>query len=224
MDRNGTTPADMNLDRNVTIPADMNLGGNGTTPTDMSENKNVAKEVRHYFTSAASTMIGIGVFMVLLSFIGFFGAFKESRRLLLCYAFVLMPIVLVQIAGIILLVIYQENMNTRISTFLESTLDYYGRSSHVTKYWDNKFERFDCCGGNGDFNDNTSMILPDVCAIKEMRNIKPDEKAAINGCLEKVFGSMKDDILYAIIITAVVIVIEILAIAFALGLNISGLA
>ena len=186
----------------------INLVANGTIPESGEEQTEVKKEVDYYFTFAALIIIGTGAFIVLLSLLGCFGAIKESKCLLITYASFVIFITLVQSTGIILSAVFQIQLQNHISTFLTSSLKYYGREDHITQYWNTKMEHLNCCGVNGKDDFIKNMNATDVC-----------RDHAETGCLTKVIQVIKDDLHYAIIIAAAVILTEILGIAFALGLN-----
>ena len=206
----------------------IDLISNTTSETNTSEDaEKVKTEVDYYFTFASLVIIGTGAFIVLLSLVGCFGAIKESKCLLILYALVVILITMAQSIGIILSAVYQEQLKNHISTTLQPFLQHYGNESDIKKIWDVKMTNLNCCGVKGweDFKGlkpPTIEIAPVCCNPNQSCNvatISDNKNSSVPGCVEKVFTDMKDQWMHAIIIAAVVILIEILGIAFALGLT-----
>ena len=212
----------ISVDKSSLIDLIGNSTNNAQTIKPRHPVEDPGQEVNYYFTLASLIIIGIGSFIVLLSLVGCFGAIKESKCLLISYSTVVILITIVQSIGIILSAVYQKELKTHMSTYFKSTLKYYGHRDIVDTYWNGKMNKLDCCGVHGyeDFN-KTLTKLPTKCCIQDVtfctKGIANKEKKT--GCLDKVYEVINDHLHYLIIIAAVVIITEILGIAFALGLN-----
>ena len=118
-------------------------------------------------------------------------------------------------------------MKEHISKAFTPVMKHYGNDSLTTQVWNLKMTSLECCGINGyeDFKDlNKSINIASICCnIDDSEctagSITQNKNDSILGCVDKVFTDMKDEWMHAIIVAGVVIAIEILGIALALGLT-----
>lgn len=102
---------------------------------------------------AAYILIAIGAFVLIISFLGYCGALKESRVLLTAYGIFLIIIFLLQIVVILLCTLYKPQADHHTKTFLKDSLEkYYTTESQrnaVTLSWDHVMAQMGCCGVEG---------------------------------------------------------------------------
>ena len=200
------------------------LIGNVTKIENKGEENSKEAEVSYYFTVGSVMIIGTGSFIALLSMIGFFGAIKHSKCLLVSYVSAVITITLVQIAGMILLAVFQRELENHVIKFLQKTLHYYEHEEHVTTAWDIKMERLNCCGviGYEDFNTTLSDNLPKFCCPEHATNCTVDflknqtREELKPGCFTEVYNTIKGNVHYDVLIVSAAIVTNILGIASAL--------
>lgn len=102
---------------------------------------------------AAYILIALGAFILIISFLGYCGAIKESRVLLTAYSIFLIIIFALQIALILLYTFYKSQADEHTKGFLKSTLNkYYTTGTEedaVTRGWDVVMSQMSCCGVDG---------------------------------------------------------------------------
>ena len=82
----------------------------------------IKSELDILFSYAGGIVVAVGTFVVILSVIGFFGLFKNSRCLLMLYVFVITILTIAQTVAIVLAAVYQDLLNEHLTEFLNSTL------------------------------------------------------------------------------------------------------
>ena len=198
----------------------------------------VNAELNSFFTTAGGIVLGIGIFIFGLSFVGFVGVLRKSRCLLMTYVFVTTVLTLLQTITIILAAVFEKQLEQHIQTFLKGTLEDYGSDKSVRAVWNRKMKSLDCCGVNGytDFknltesNDTSGNVLQEIiehCCNPNVFSCKvdPSRIEALNsnnvkkGCSNIAFQKFKDHYYADIILVAILIITNGLAIAAALGMN-----
>ena len=88
----------------------------------------------------AYILIAAGAFIFIISFLGYCGAIKESRVLLTAYGLFIIIIALLQIAAIVLAILYRSDAEDQTQKFFLHTIrKYYTHKSQrdaVTLSWD----------------------------------------------------------------------------------------
>ena len=88
----------------------------------------------------AYILIAAGAFIFIISFLGYCGAIKESRVLLTAYGLFIIIIALLQIAAIVLAILYRSDAEDQTKKFFLHTIrKYYTHKSQrdaVTLSWD----------------------------------------------------------------------------------------
>ena len=198
----------------------------------------VNTELNTFFTTAGGIILGIGIFVFCLSFVGFVGVLRKSRCLLMTYVFVTTVLTLLQTITIILAAVFEKQLEQHIQTFLKGTLEDYGNDKSVRAVWNKKMETLNCCGVTGytDFknltesNVTSEMVLQDIikhCCNPNVFSCKVDPSTieALNsnnvkqGCSNIAFQKFKDHYYADIVLVAILIITNGLAIAAALGMN-----
>lgn len=130
----------------------------------------------------AYILIALGAFIFIVSFLGYFGALQENRFLLTAYGLFLIIIFALQIAGIVLTLVYQKQADQQGRMLLKNSLitSYTGRPNRntVTLSWDLVMANMKCCGVNNytDFLEARQFVnnareeglgrkVPEACCI-----------------------------------------------------------
>jgi len=130
----------------------------------------------------AYILIAAGAFIFIISFLGYCGAIKESRVLLTAYGLFIIIIALLQIAAIVLAILYRSDAEDQTQKFFLHTIrKYYTHKSQrdaVTLSWDFMMAEFNCCGvhSSEDFSQATEFlkyardegegqIIPEACCM-----------------------------------------------------------
>ncbi|XP_064597749.1 tetraspanin-18-like [Liolophura sinensis] len=99
----------------------------------------------------AYALISVGVVILFLSLLGFIGACKESKCLLILYGVVVLVLVLIQLSAIILAVLFRDKIERELISFLNTTLvDHYeghfDSKEPFSVLWDGYQISGECCG------------------------------------------------------------------------------
>lgn len=121
--------------------------------------------------TASIVFIAVGAFLFIVSFAGCCGAIKESPCLLVLYIFIVVALMLVQIAAVVLLVLFKSAVEDKTMNFMHQTIKekYVGISADenekitesldpVSISWDFLMAYFECCGATNytDFRVNAT--------------------------------------------------------------------
>lgn len=186
--------------------------------------------------------ICLGVFIVLISGMGLFGACCKVKCLLIMYAVLVIIIVIVQCVCIGLWVAMKDQVDTTVKSKMNDVLNQYqgySTTHEVSVGWNLLFIGFDCCGveavhatsNNNEFAGSywvnngaagSKKIPPSCCSAATETNYATYTEAACTdtitsgyrtkGCYEK-FNDFIDKYQYwAIGVSATLIVIEIIAV------------
>ncbi|XP_034396790.1 leukocyte surface antigen CD53 [Cyclopterus lumpus] len=169
------------------------------------------------FTSANMLLIS-GIVITCVSFLGFLGALKENRCLLLTFFLVLFILMLVELTAACLLLMYEGQIASMVKDDLNKGLEKAkGKNVNTTDVmseWDVVQEKLDCCGVHNwtDWGDK----VPESCCLTDCRtqNAKYREK----GCLETLKNLFEENFLTTGISVIVLCIIEVLGMCFAMTL------
>lgn len=192
--------------------------------------------------NAAYILIALGAFIFILSFLGYCGSIKESRVLLTAYGIFIIIIFCLEIAVIVLAVVYKEShVDLHTKKFLSDTLkDHYtvgnGKDA-VTFTWDHIMSNFKCCGVNNyeDFaniknftmNARPNQLIPEACCkLSDNGTFVPEDPNCVtnpsstnsymdSGCFDAINNLFKTELDMVIIPVVCVVAVEILAAVFA---------
>ncbi|XP_053200947.1 CD151 antigen-like isoform X1 [Panonychus citri] len=98
------------------------------------------------YVASASILIGTGLVVAIISFLGSIGAWREIRCMLITFFFILAMIFLTMLAGGILGYIFRSEVDERMHSEMVMTIRLYGNDSKVTESWDAVQRNFNCCG------------------------------------------------------------------------------
>ncbi|KAI4876683.1 hypothetical protein NFI96_012360, partial [Prochilodus magdalenae] len=161
--------------------------------------------------TVANGLFIIGIFITCVSFLGFLGALKENRCLLISF-FTLMFLVMVgELALASFLLMYENTINDGIEKELMKSLEKQKNGTNIE--WDAIQKTFHCCGVN---NASDWQSIPTSCC-----STTPCEKAGPywkDGCYSKLKAWFDDNLLSTGIGVIIVCSIEVLGMCFAMTL------
>ncbi|XP_076023614.1 leukocyte surface antigen CD53-like [Genypterus blacodes] len=164
-----------------------------------------------------STLLLIcGTIITCISFLGFLGALKENRCLLLTFFLLLFILMLAELSAACILLMNDEKVGKWLEKDLEDGLkkiqkDLANNSTTELKDWDWMQIEFECCGvkNSSDWGAN----VPDSCCVTS-----PCDKQKRQGCLSKLTIWFEENFLYVGISVIFLCIIEVLAMCFAMTL------
>ncbi|XP_059469010.1 uncharacterized protein LOC132192849 [Neocloeon triangulifer] len=166
----------------------------------------------------AIILIGIGGFIFCIAFLGCCGAIKESTCMLRTFGFILLIIFLIQMIGDILVFVYKEEVNFKIESKIQNSLQNYGKDGVQKTLWDTIQRELKCCGVNSSID--WTDIIPDSCDCvdKNIGNCTDDQQYYNEGCFKKLEEKFKSWSLVVSIVLLVLALIECLGAIFAFSL------
>jgi hypothetical protein len=146
-----------------------------------------------HLESLSYILMGIGAFILLMSFLGCCGACCESMCMLCLYSCLLFLVLATEITGGILAAIFKHKIVAFLQSSMQGQVKYnYNRTINttdfLTKAWDRMQINFDCCGSIGPqdyrysnwFNQTQDQgnFVPATCC--KLSNDNPDYPMIIN--------------------------------------------
>ncbi|KAM5170722.1 tetraspanin-16 isoform 1-T3 [Mantella aurantiaca] len=136
--------------------------------------------------------MAVGGFLIVMGFLGCYGAVKESRCMLMTFFIVILIIFIVEIAGAVVVLafsslskIFIEYLGNKATKYLREE---YGQNNELTTVWNTTMKEMKCCGFHGyeDFNDSTyyknNNEFPPICCADSSPCQKPNISPQIKGC------------------------------------------
>nr|AFO64921.1 leukocyte surface antigen CD53 [Oplegnathus fasciatus] len=164
----------------------------------------------------ANMLLISGIVITCVSFLGFLGALKENRCLLLTFFLLLFFLMLVELTVACLLLVYEGEIADLVTKDLNSGLEKarVKNSTEVLSDWDLLQEKLDCCGVNNvtDWGPN----VPKSCCMSKCEIPKSPYKP--EGCLVKLKNFFEENFLTTGISVIVLCIIEVLGMCFAMTL------
>ena len=139
--------------------------------------------------SGAGFIIALGVIIIVLSALGFIGAYKNRLNLLQAFIASLALILILQLIAVIVGFTLRNKADNQLRTrLLDSLPAYKGQNSDVVTEWDRIQQRWSCCGVNN-WTDWTSRgelkVPPNSCCSKNDCSTPNNIPAYFeNGCYE----------------------------------------
>ncbi|XP_067876985.1 tetraspanin-1-like [Heterodontus francisci] len=145
--------------------------------------------------------IAIGCFLVLIGFLGCYGAVKENKCMLMMFFIIILLIFIAQVAGAVVILAFSGLANIFMSYIqnvaLISIKEEYGKPSDITAIWEAVMKEFTCCGFNGyndftysPFNNNTSRY-PKACCSVDGPCLLSDVDKSVPGCYSALLNYLK---------------------------------
>lgn len=157
-----------------------------------------------------------GIIITCVSFLGFLGALKENRCLLLTFFLLLFLVMLMELSAACLLLMYEGEIPKWVEHDLNEGLkEAKERNSTSTMSdWDLLQRELDCCGvqNRTDWGDK----VPGSCCLSDCDT--PQAKYREKGCLVKLKTLFEDNFLTTGISVIVLCIIEVLGMCFAMTL------
>ncbi|XP_053276791.1 leukocyte surface antigen CD53 [Pleuronectes platessa] len=164
----------------------------------------------------ANMLLISGIVITCVSFLGFLGALKENRCLLLMYFLLLFLLMLVELTAACLLLWYGEQLSGVITEDLKKSLEVAKGSTgnQTLSEWDLLQKNFNCCGVTN--VTDWEPKVPTSCCLGECSIPKPHYKE--KGCLVTMTTLFEDNFLTTGISVIVLCMIEVLGMCFAMTL------
>ncbi|XP_026067549.1 leukocyte surface antigen CD53 [Carassius auratus] len=162
----------------------------------------------------ANSLFIIGIIITCVSFLGFLGALKENRCLLISFFILLFLLMLAELAAACLLLLYENQIGAFIEKDLKDGLEK-SKDSRSNKTveddWDQVQKTLHCCGikNHTEWGPN----VPKSCNIQINETVYWQE-----GCYTKLKNAFEGNLLNTGIGVIVVCVIEVLGMCFSMTL------
>uniref|UniRef100_A0A3B3XQH4 Tetraspanin n=1 Tax=Poecilia mexicana TaxID=48701 RepID=A0A3B3XQH4_9TELE len=151
-----------------------------------------------------SMLLISGIVITCVSFLGFLGALKENRCLLMTFFLVIFILMLVELTAACLMLIYEAEVGLQDP-------DAYQNSVCISSSF---LKQFKCCGVHN-ASDWGNHIPSSCCEENKCTSGKPDYE---KGCLIKLKGWFEENFLTTGIAVIVLCIIEVLGMCFAMTL------
>ncbi|XP_016370014.1 leukocyte surface antigen CD53-like [Sinocyclocheilus rhinocerous] len=164
--------------------------------------------------SIANSVFITGIIITCVSFLGFLGALKENRCLLISFFILLFILMLAELTGACLLLMYETQIEEFIDKDLKNGLKKSNesrRNGTVEDDWDKVQMAFHCCGISNHTDWGTHV--PKSC-IKH----RSETHYWPQGCFTKLKDAFEENLLNTGISVIVVCVIEVLGMCFSMTL------
>ncbi|XP_076006225.1 tetraspanin 35 [Genypterus blacodes] len=153
-------------------------------------------------------LIAIGAILLIIGFLGCFGAVKESRCMLMLFFIIVLVVFIAEVAGAVVILVFKPLAKDLIKKFgaeaVKSIKRDFGANPDVTGLWNSTMSGLKCCGFNNytDFTDSPYYTYslekypPQCCAT-----MGPCDSATaflstltIHGCFPKMRSLIADNI------------------------------
>ncbi|NWI71829.1 TSN1 protein, partial [Todus mexicanus] len=144
-------------------------------------------------------LIAIGAILLVIGFLGCYGAQRESKCLLMMFFSVVLIIFIAEVAAAVVALVYTGLAETLLSAVLTPVLkDKYGVDVHFTETWNITMSKVGCCGLSNytDFN-NTHWVLehgtyPDPCFGGSLLIACPQlHGCLLQGCFDQILEEIR---------------------------------
>ncbi|XP_059413357.1 tetraspanin 35 [Carassius carassius] len=165
-------------------------------------------------------LIAVGAVLLILGFLGCWGAIRESRCMLLLFFIIILLVFIAEVAGAIVLLVFKpvaENLIKQLgSEAVKSIRNDYGKNPDVTGLWNTTMTTLKCCGFNNYTDFTNSFFVNDTKSypFQCCNRVPCVEFTAFNSTIPGCFPALKklvDD--NAVIIIAVALGIAALELA-----------
>ncbi|XP_052756294.1 leukocyte surface antigen CD53-like [Galleria mellonella] len=123
--------------------------------------------------------IGIGVIILLVSVLGFYGAISEGFYYIAAYVILLIVVLIFEMSIVIASYGLKNNAVSEIRTTMEETRQLYGSRKEITVLWDELQMNYECCGVTGR-HDWISNQIPVSCCHIDYGTVSPFECGLAN--------------------------------------------
>ncbi|NXI32859.1 TSN1 protein, partial [Sterrhoptilus dennistouni] len=170
--------------------------------------------------------IVIGAILLVVGFLGCYGAQKESKCLLMMFFSVVLIIFIAEVAAAVLALVFTGLAETLLTGLVTPLLkEKYGPDPDFTKIWNITMTEVHCCGLNNytDFNNSyyyeTHGSYPEQCCdMKEPCNSTLAAQLAVEGCFNQILKEIRTNAAVAGGVAAGIAALEIAAMAVSMYL------
>ncbi|XP_018426169.1 PREDICTED: tetraspanin-1-like [Nanorana parkeri] len=137
--------------------------------------------------------IAVGGFLMVMGFLGCYGAVKESRCMLMIFFIIVLIIFIVEMVGAVVVLAFSSLSKIFIDYLGNAAVKYlrndYGQNNELTTVWNSTMKEMKCCGFNGykDFINSTyyrnNNEFPPICCAKLRPCQESSISSQIKGCL-----------------------------------------
>ncbi|NWI60517.1 TSN1 protein, partial [Calyptomena viridis] len=171
-------------------------------------------------------LIVIGSILLVIGFLGCYGAQKESKCLLMMFFSVVLIIFIAEVAVAVVALVYTSLAETLLTGLLTPALkEKYGVDVTFTQIWNTTMTEVHCCGLNNytDFDDSVWYerhgTYPDPCCdMLRPCNVTLAAQSHVTGCFDKVLEEIRTNAGVAGGVAAGIAALEIAAMAVAMYL------
>ncbi|KAL0979167.1 hypothetical protein UPYG_G00181580 [Umbra pygmaea] len=161
----------------------------------------------------ANLLFITGIIITCVSFLGFMGALKENRCLLVTFFILLFILMLMELAAACLLLVYESQIDNFIKLDLQRSLDNTQHDNSTMSDWDIFQKTFQCCGVHNASDWKTK--IPASCCSSSCNAIQinwPD------GCYNMLKKWFEENFLVTGVGVIVLCIIEVLGMCFSMTL------
>lgn len=154
------------------------------------------------FVNVGFLCIAIGAVLVLLGFMGCYGAQKESRCLLIMFFAIILIIFIAEVAAGVVALAYSSFAEGILKAWATIALkEQYGKDVVVTKIWNTTMTELKCCGftnytdfSESYYHNHNAESYPAACCINQNPcNATAAKYSDIKGCFEQLLTILKKD-------------------------------
>ncbi|XP_009466421.1 PREDICTED: tetraspanin-1 [Nipponia nippon] len=144
-------------------------------------------------------LIVIGSILLVIGFLGCYGAQKESKCLLMMFFSVVLIIFIAEVAAAVVALVYTGLAETLLTAVVTPLLkEKYGKDKSLTHIWNVTMTEIHCCGLNN-YTDFTSSpwleehgTYPESCCnFEQPCNETLAEKSEVQGCFHQILEEIK---------------------------------
>ncbi|KAM6343415.1 tetraspanin-1 [Alca torda] len=144
-------------------------------------------------------LIVIGAILLVIGFLGCYGAQKDSKCLLMMFFSVVLIIFIAEIAAAVVALVYTGLAETLLTAVVTPLLkEKYGQDDSFTHVWNATMEEIKCCGLNNytDFTNSTwyedHKVYPDACCdFTQPCDATLAAKTNVTGCFHQILKEIK---------------------------------
>ncbi|XP_022239039.1 tetraspanin-9-like [Limulus polyphemus] len=150
------------------------------------------------YVSSAAILIASGVIVVVISFLGCMGAYKEVKCMLITFFVILFIIFIIMLVGGILGYVFRDEVDEKMKKEMLKSIPLYGNESAVTEAWD-RVQQNDCYDKTDMFVKDHALIIGGVgvgiacvlvCLNHYMGTMVSSKAGVIQVCLNHYMGTM----------------------------------
>ncbi|KAM6262453.1 tetraspanin-1 [Porphyrio hochstetteri] len=144
-------------------------------------------------------LIAVGAILLVIGFLGCYGAQKESKCLLMMFFSVVLIIFIAEVAAAVVALVYTGIAETLLSNTVTPLLkEKYGVDEHLTHNWNVTMKEFRCCGLNNytDFTNSTWYHMYNTypgpcCEDREPCNDTLAAESKAKGCFNQILEEIR---------------------------------